>query len=71
MFEGNQFVVDGDSGYSSRVVREVPFEGETLSSVQTAFNKEIARARIAVEWYLKGVKQLWSFVDSKRNFRLW
>lgn len=67
---GKQFIVYGDSGYSWRVYLEVPFAGANLSAVQKAFNKAMSAVRISVEWYFKCVKQLWSFVDSKRKLRV-
>lgn len=48
--EGNQYAVSGDAGYSYRVYLEVPFAGENLDEIQTAFNRSISKVRISVKW---------------------
>lgn len=42
----------------------------TFFDLNRAFNKAMAIVRITIEWYLMCVKQLWSFVDSKRKLRV-
>lgn len=65
-----QYVVYGVSGYSWCVYLEVPFAGKNLSALQRPFNKATGTVRITVEWYFKVVKQLCSFVNSKRKLRV-
>ena len=68
--EGKQFCIYRDSGYNARPYMDVPFQGSSLTTEKSAFNKSMSSARISVEWMFKEVKLYWSHVDFKRQMRV-
>lgn len=68
--DGTQYCIYGDSGYNSRSFLEVPFQGTTLTSGQSAFNRAMSAARVTVEWHYKELKQYWTTVDFKRKMKV-
>ena len=59
---GRQFCLYADSAYSLREYLLVGFNGSALSTEEIAMNRDLSRARVAVEWFFKEVKQYFSHV---------
>lgn len=70
LFNGIQYFIHGDSGYSARAYLDVPFSGSNLTPAQKSANCATAAVRVTVEWMYKEVKLYWSTVDFKRKMRI-
>lgn len=61
----------GDPAYPMREEILSPFKGSKLNQEELSFNQKMSMNRIAVEWLFGKILSLWSFVDYKKNQRLY
>lgn len=64
------FCLFGDAGYPISAHLVCPFKGASLTEDQRAFNVEMSRSRICVEWSFGKVIELFAFLDFKKNLKL-
>lgn len=69
---GNPFqgMVYGDAAYPVMSHIDRGFRGANLTDAQRAYNTELSRVRISVEWQFGKIAQLFPFVDYKQNLQL-
>ncbi|CAN0412527.1 unnamed protein product [Laminaria digitata] len=67
--EGKAFQgkVYGDAAYPVLSHVDRGFRGANLTAAQKAYNKELSRVRISVEWQFGKIVQIFPFVDFKQN----
>ncbi|CAN0045851.1 unnamed protein product, partial [Pylaiella littoralis] len=70
--EGNttQYRVYGDAAYPILSHVDRGFRGEGLTDAQKAYNKELSKVRVAVEWQFGKVVQIFPFVDFAKNLKI-
>lgn len=61
----------GDSGYSLKRLLITPHQGNNLTPAQVAFNEQMGKLRIAVEWEFGELFQQFSFLTFKYNQKLY
>lgn len=69
--EGKTYVIYGDPAYGLRKNIVSPFKGTQLNDQQQLFNKRMSSVRVSVEWCFGGVFNNWSFVDFKKNLKIY
>lgn len=66
-----QYVIYGDAAYGGALSHiQRGYVGANLTPAQRALNKQLARARVSVEWGFAKVYNLWAFLDYKKNQKL-
>lgn len=65
--DGTPLQLYGDPAYSVNRYLLSPFQGVRVNANQRAWNKEMSKVRIVVEWAFKEVVNLCSFIDYPRN----
>lgn len=63
------YCVYGDGGYPMSVNLVSPFKGDVITDDEAAFNVEMGRFRVSVEWMFAKVVQQFAFVDFKKNLK--
>lgn len=69
-FEGNQFLLYGDSGYSLSEVIKIPHPSTTTNPLELETNLKMKSVRISVEWYFGKIVSLFAYIDFKINQKL-
>ncbi len=65
------YVLYGDCGYPLRRLIITPFQGNNLTEEQKSFNGTMSRMRIVVEWEFGQLFKLFSFLDFKKNQKIY
>lgn len=66
-FQGKVY---GDAAYAVMSHIDRGYRGANLTNAQKAYNTELSRVRISVEWQFGKIVPLFSFVDFKKNLKL-
>jgi hypothetical protein len=69
--DGNIYSLYGDPAYPLRPRLLCPFKGAHLTEEQKIFNKRMSAVRIYVEWTFGKIISLFSFLDFKKNNKLY
>ncbi len=64
---GRQFCLYADSAYPLREYLLVGFGGSSMSAEETAMNRDLSRAHVAVEWFFRDVKKYFAHVKTVHN----
>lgn len=70
LVDEKQYCLYGDPAYVLREYMQVGFSGAHLTPQQRAFNKDMSKVRIAVEWGFKDIKKYFTHVDFPRKLSL-
>lgn len=70
--EGKPFQgkVYGDAAYPILSHIDRGFRGANLTAAQRAYNKDLSRVRISVDWQFGKMVQIFPYVDFKKNMQL-
>lgn len=66
-----QFCVFGDMAYPLSAHIQCPVKGANLSADDNYFNSVMSTARVSVEWAFGEVASVFSFIDFKKQMKLW
>lgn len=64
------YVLYGDQGYPLRRWLITPFASAAPTPPQLRFNRDLSRARIAVEWFFGWVVRYWKFFELRCNMKV-
>ncbi len=64
---GEPYVLYGDPAYGLTQNILAPFKGAQITASEQAFNKEMSRVRISVEWGFGKIMQYFAYLDFKKN----
>jgi hypothetical protein len=67
---GELFTLYGDPAYPLLPQLITPFRGQNLAPAQEEFNHQMSKVRQSVEYGFGKVEQYWSFVNYKKNLKL-
>jgi hypothetical protein len=67
---GKVYAVYADAAYAQSIWVVHGYINPVPGSLQAKFNSCMAKARIAVEWAFKNITQFWSFLDFKREMKI-
>ena len=67
---GNILCVYGDPAYPLRRHLQAPFGGANLTAAEKAYNKNMSKVRVSVEWIFGDVLTHFKFNDFKKNLKL-
>ncbi|KAH9121244.1 hypothetical protein LEN26_009665 [Aphanomyces euteiches] len=70
-FDCNHFVIYGDPAYGLQRHICSPYKGANLTTQQKLFNRAMSKVRVSVEWCFGSVVNNWSFVDFKKNLKVY
>ncbi|OWZ16071.1 hypothetical protein PHMEG_00010185 [Phytophthora megakarya] len=65
------YVIYGDSGYPLKSWLITPFSRAAPTEAELRFNRDLSKARIAVEWVFGWIARYWKFFDLKSNMMLY
>ena len=65
-----QYKVYGDAAYPITSHVDRGFRGANLTASQRAYNRELSRVRVCVEWMFGKIVSEYSFVDFKQNIKV-
>ncbi|XP_033754685.1 protein ALP1-like [Pecten maximus] len=68
---GDMYAVYGDPAYPLTPYIITPYRGGVVSANQPLFNKKMSDVRICVEWTFGKILALFSFLDYKKNLKLY
>lgn len=64
---GEPYVLYGDPAYGLSQSILAPFKGAQISANEAAFNKEMSKGRIAVEWGFGKITQYFTYLDFRKK----
>lgn len=68
---GDAYVLYGDPAYPLSTFIITPYHGRVISAQQALFNKKMSAVRTCVEWAFGKILSLFSFLDYKKNQKLY
>lgn len=68
--DGEPYVIYGDPAYGLNINILAPFKGNNFNAGEKAFNRDMSRVRVSVEWGFGKLTQTFAFLDFKKNLKL-
>lgn len=68
--DGEPYVIYGDPAYGLNINILAPFKGNNLNAREKAFNRDMSRVRVSVEWGFGKLSQIFAYLDFKKNLKL-
>ena len=67
---GNPLCIYGDPAYPLSVHLQAPFLTPNLTADQRAYNKEMSKVRVSVEWLFGNVKNYFKYIDYHKMLKI-